>query len=57
VSSPTGKLAVVAVLGKLPDNGSEQGGPGLIVEGNDDAGGWEVAVICLRPAPGREGKR
>lgn len=48
---------MVAVLGKLPDNGSEQGGPGLIVEGNDDASGWKVAVICLRAAPGREEKR
>ena len=55
VLSSTGKCK--QLLGKLPDNGSEQCGPGFIVVGDDDTGGREIAAVCLRPASGGAGER
>lgn len=42
---------------RVPDNSSEQGGAGLIVEGDDDTGGREVLTVCLRSTPGRRAER
>ena len=38
--------------GSSPDDGSEEGGPGLIVEADDDRRGWQgVRVVVLTLAP------
>ena len=39
----------------LPTDGSEQGGAGLVVEGDDDAGRGQVRTVHQQGAPG-EGK-
>lgn len=39
----------------LPADGSEQGGAGLVVEGDDDAGGGEVRAVHQHGTSG-EGK-
>lgn len=38
----------------LPADGSEQGGAGLVVEGDDDAGGREIFAIHQQCAPRKE---
>lgn len=40
-----------------PPDGPQQGRPGLIVEGDDDAGGRQILVIAQGQTPGERKRR
>lgn len=40
-----------------PPHGAEQGGSRLVVEGDDDTGGWQVSVVAHRSAPAAKGEK
>jgi len=40
-----------------PPNGPQQSRPGLVVEGDDEAGSWQVCIIAYRGAPATQKSR